>query len=143
MAYHGFDKEKVEAVRKKYGVDIDTDTKWFECKKIWTDPDFEIYFGSNYDERIVRYVIETYQVNLNERSTKFWEHRELFKDVKYGRYFTELLAVGRREVFKIMNRRRPWSLDDSKKHHFFENIAENPTEATLYRQRNEFFIKGY
>jgi hypothetical protein len=42
-----------------------------------------------------------------------------------------------------MNRRRPYCPDDFKKHHFFENIAENPAEAAMYKQHNEFFIKGY
>ena len=48
-----------------------------------------------------------------------------------------------KEIYRIVNRRRPYSPEDFVKHHFFEDIAENPTEAALRRQRNEFFVKGY
>ena len=48
-----------------------------------------------------------------------------------------------KEIYRIVNRRRPYSPEDFVKHHFFEDIAENPTEAALHRQRNEFFVKGY
>ena len=55
----------------------------------------------------------------------------------------ELTPEAYKEIFRIMNRSRPYCPDDFKKHHFFDNIAENPAEAAMYKQHNEFFIKGY
>ena len=47
------------------------------------------------------------------------------------------------EFQKIVNQHRPYCSADFNKHHFIENIANNPAEAAMYRARNEFFIKGY
>jgi hypothetical protein len=47
------------------------------------------------------------------------------------------------EIYRMVNRRRPWDPSDSVKHHFFENIAENPAEAAMYKACGEYFIKGY
>jgi hypothetical protein len=48
-----------------------------------------------------------------------------------------------KEFQKVMNQHRPYCASDFVKHHFIENIAENPTQAAIYRARNEYFIKGY
>ena len=47
------------------------------------------------------------------------------------------------EVHKMVNRRRPYQPSDFVKHHFIEDIADNPAEAAICAARNEFFIKGY
>jgi hypothetical protein len=48
-----------------------------------------------------------------------------------------------REIAAILNEPRPYRSSDSLKHHFIENIANNPAEAAMYKARGEFFIKGY
>ena len=48
-----------------------------------------------------------------------------------------------REIMEMVNKRRPYRPSDFVKHHFIENIAENPTQAAMYRARNESFIKTY
>ena len=47
------------------------------------------------------------------------------------------------EVYKMVNRRRPYQPSDFVKHHFIEDIADNPAEAAICYARNEFLIKGY
>lgn len=48
-----------------------------------------------------------------------------------------------RTVHHILSVPRVYRSSDSYRHHFIDNIADNPEQAAMYRARGEFFIKAY
>lgn len=122
-----FDKNIVDYVREKYGVNMESAKKWWKHDELWHDPELTDYLGSHYDGRVVKAVKDKYGVHMDAlNGGRWWEHKELFKDLEFGDYFIQLKKLGFRKIQEVLNEPRPWRSTDSIGKPRFPNFEKTP-----------------